>query len=347
MYKKGRCNMKIGFPVKPEGKGGTRTWVKVFSNYCLSKGHQVYFSKEEEVDVFITLAFYTNPEELKRMKQRGTKILYRMDGIYYNFLTDNRTTIRLNGLIADSMRLADQIIYQSDFSKIMASQLFDGQELPGVVIYNGADSNVYKEDGKILSRSQDKKVILSIAYWGTELMAEYSIRNIIDIAGELSDRADIEFWILGEAYPYVENIIKKAALDNITRYNLRMPIPRERMPEYIRTSDIILHTRPNDACSNLIIEAMNVGKPIVGLDLGSTPELLGDAGLRGECEPSFEHFPIINIRSMANQIVKTLDNYDYYKKKIKERSKRFTLDKMCEKYFIEINKLLDNQGVIK
>ncbi|MCT4686658.1 glycosyltransferase family 4 protein [Vallitalea sp.] len=334
--------MKIGFPVEPEGKGGTRTWVKAFSNYCVSKGHQVYFTKDEEVDVFITLAFYTTPEELKRMKQRNTKILYRMDGIYYNYLIDNRTTIRLNGLIADSMKLADRIIYQSDFSKNMASQLFNGQELPGVIIYNGADTNVFKEKGKILPKPKDKKIILSIAYWGPELMAEYSIRNIINIAKELSDRKDIEFWVLGEAYPFVEERIKKAGLDNITRYNLRTPIPRGRMPDYIRTSDIILHTRPNDACSNLIIEAMNVGKPIVGLDLGSTPELLGDAGLRGECEPSFEHFPIINIESMASQLLKTFDNYEYYKEKIKERSKRFTLEQMCKKYFIEINNLVNN-----
>ncbi|GMQ65176.1 glycosyltransferase family 4 protein [Vallitalea maricola] len=334
--------MKIGFPVEPKGRGGTRTWVKTFSNYCLSKGHQVYFSKNEKVDVFITLAFYTTPEELTEMKQRNTKILYRMDGIYYNFLIDNRTTIRLNGLIADSMRLADRIIYQSNFSRIMASQLFNGQELPGVVIYNGADTNVFKEEGMILPKPNDKKIILSIAYWGPELMAEYSIRNIINIAKEFSDRKDIEFWVLGEAYPYVEDIIKKANLSNITRYNLRTPITRERMPKYIRTSDIILHTRPNDACFNLIIEAMNVGKPIVGLDLGSTPELLGDAGLRGECEPSFEHFPVINIKSMASQILKTFDNYDYYKEKIKERSKRFTLEKMCEKYFVEINKLVNS-----
>ncbi|QUH30220.1 glycosyltransferase family 4 protein [Vallitalea guaymasensis] len=334
--------MKIGFPVKPEGRGGTRTWVKAFSNYCISKGHQVYFSKNEKVDIFITLAFYTTPDELKRMKQRNTKILYRMDGIYYNFLTDNRTTVRLNRLIADSMKLADRIIYQSDFSKVMASQLFNGQELPGIVIYNGADSNVFKEEGKTLPKPDDKKIILSIAYWGPELMAEYSIRNIINIAKEFSDRKDIEFWVLGEAYPHVEDILKKANLSNITRYNLRTPITRERMPEYIRTSDIILHTRPNDACSNLIIEAMNVGKPIVGLNLGSTPELLGDAGLRGECEPSFEHFPVINIKSMASQILKTFDNYEYYKEKIKERSKRFTLEQMCEKYFIEINKLVNN-----
>ncbi|GKX30814.1 hypothetical protein SH1V18_32940 [Vallitalea longa] len=332
--------MKIGFPIEPEGMGGTRTWVKNFSDYCIKKGHEVYFSHNDIVDLFITLAYYSDPYQLLKIKKRGTKVLYRMDGIYYDFLSEKKLVRKYNKTIATAMRLSDKIIYQSNFSRVMASQLFNGRELPGVVVYNGADKNIFKEKGKILDRPKDKKIILSIAFWGTPLMADYSIRTIIDIAKQLVHRNDLEFWILGYAYPPQEQLIKKANLPNITWYDLRTSIPREKMPEYIRTADLILHTRPNDACSNLIIEAMNVGKPIVGLNLGSTPELLGDAGLRGECEPSFEHFPVVDISSMADKVLQTFDNYDYYKSKIVERSKMFTLENMCNNYFIEIEKLL-------
>lgn len=335
--------MKIGFPIKPDGMGGTRTWIKNFSNYCIKKGHQVYFSHDDKVDVFITLAYYSNPEQLLKIRKNGTKILYRMDGIYYDFLTTKSAVRKYNKLIATAMKLSDRIIYQSNFSRIMASQLFNGHELPGTVIYNGADTNVFKKEGTILDRPKDKKVILSIAFWGTPLMADYSIKTIVDIAKELVYRDDLEFWILGYAYPPQEQLIEKANLPNITWYDLKTSIPREKMPEYIRTADLILHTRPNDACSNLIIEAMNVGKPIVGLNLGSTPELLGDAGLRGECEPSFQHFPVIDIESMSDKILKTFDNYEYYRKRIVERSKMFTLQSMCDNYFIEIEKVLKGQ----
>lgn len=332
--------MKIGFPIEPEGMGGTRTWVKYFSNYCVREGHEVYFSHDDLVDIFITLAHFSDTDKIMKIKERGSKVLYRMDGIYYDFLTRKDEARKLNTIIGDVMKLSDRIVYQSKFSRVMASQLFNGHELPGVVVYNGADKNIFKEKGKTLNRPKDKKIILSIAYWGTPLMADYSIRTIIDIARELVDRNDLEFWILGLAYPPQEQLIKEANLPNITRYDLKTAITRDKMPEYIRTADLILHTRPNDACSNLIIEAMNVGKPIVGLNLGSTPELLGDAGLRGECEPSFEHFPVVDISSMADKVLQTFDNYDYYKNRIVERSKMFTLENMCNNYFIEIEKLL-------
>ena len=334
--------MRIGFPIEAEGMGGTRTWIKNFSNYCKSKGHQVYFSHDSITDVFITLAYYSKPEQLIELRKRGTKILYRMDGIYYDFLASKKLTKKNNKLIATSMKLSNKIIYQSNFSKLMASQLFNGHVLPGEVIYNGADTSLFKQDGKILNRPKDKKIILSIAYWGTPPMASYSIKTILRIAKLLSYRDDLEFWILGYAYNEQQELVEKSNLNNITRYNLRESIPREKMPEYIRTADLILHTRPNDACSNLIIEAMNVGKPIVGLNLGSTPELLGDAGLRGDCEPSFQHFPSVDINSMADKIVKTFDNYDYYKKKIIERSKDYTLENMCDNYFTVINKVLND-----
>ena len=42
-----------------------------------------------------------------------------------------------------------------------------------------------------------------------------------------------------------------------------------------RSADLVLHSRPHDACSNLILEAMSVNIPIVGLESGSTAELLG------------------------------------------------------------------------
>jgi glycosyltransferase involved in cell wall biosynthesis len=333
--------LKIGFPISPEGRGGTRTWLRAFSNYCVSKGHQVFFNHDEKVDVFITLAYYSPPNKLLELKARSTKIIYRMDGIYFNYLVGSKeATKQYNDLLANSMKCADKIIYQSEFAKVMAKELFDGQELPGVVIYNGADTKKFKNEGDILDRPIDKKIILSIAYWGTPLMAEYSINHIIKIAQQFKDMNNMEFWILGEAYPHVEELIKKVNLSNITRFDLKNPITRENMPKYIRTSDLVLHTRPNDACSNLIIEAMNVGKPIVGLNLGSTPELLGDAGLRGECKPSFKHFPDININSMVEQIKKTFDNYDYYCKKIKQRGSMFTLEKMCEKYMKEIEMLV-------
>ena len=59
-------------------------------------------------------------------------------------------------------------------------------------------------------------MILSIAYWGVPLMADFSINTIINVAKLLPE---YEFWILGLAYPKNEQMIKEAKLGNITKVN--------------------------------------------------------------------------------------------------------------------------------
>lgn len=337
--------MKIGFPVPAEGRGGTKTWMMAFRDYCISKGHQVFCQRPDvDVDVFITLADFASYEMLENLIAKKTKIIYRMDGIFFDYFIEVQSRRKqFNDRVAAAIMNADKVIYQSYFSKEVASQIVDVSKVPGTVIYNGADTKRFKPEGPILERPKDKKIVMSIAYWGPQLLAHYSIRQFIDIARCFVHHKDIEFWILGEAYPEDEASIIKANLPNITRMNLHEKVHRNNMPEYIRTADIIMHLRPNDACSNLIIEAMNVGKPVVGLDLGSTPELLGDAGLRCESEPSFEHFPKINPMSMYEQIIKTFNNYEFYKEKIIERSKMFTFEKMSQAYLKEIENVVGNK----
>ena len=104
----------------------------------------------------------------------------------------------------------------------------------------------------------------------------------------------------------------------------------------------MLHSRPHDACSNLILEAMSVNIPIVGLESGSTAELLGDAGLRGECIGDFKKLPIVNCEDLAEKIRRTFENYDYYKSEVAERSKLFSNKIMCENYIKECENLLKN-----
>lgn len=334
--------MRIGFPIDTSGRGGAASWVRTFSDYCVSEGHEIFFTQEKEVDIFISLASFLPLQKIIAYKNRGTKIIYRMDGIFFKYIWDEKNKVELfNKQVMDSILHADKVVYQSHFSRLLANQLFGDKEVLGDIIYNGADNKLFKPEGEILSRPRDKKIVLSIAYWGTPLMAENSIKTIIEIAKGLINNKEIEFWILGLAYPQTQKLIQEANLPNISRYDLRTPITRALMPRYIRTADLILHTRSNDACSNLIIEAMNVGIPIVGLHSGSTPELLGDAGLMGACKPSFDDFPVVNIEDMISKILQTFEHYDDFKSKIKERSKLFTQEIMCKKYFKQIEQLIN------
>ena len=333
--------MKIGLPFGVEGLGGIRSWVKVFSEYGLNKGHQVSFNHDEDVDVFITIANSSRYEELIRLKRNGAKIIHRIDGLFFDYhLFSHESSDHFNELLAKNMNLADLIVCQSKFTDELVTYLL-GQDnkIPRTIIYNGANKELFSPSGMKIPREGSKKMILSIAYWGVPLMADFSINTIINVAKLLPE---YEFWILGLAYPKNEQMIKEAKLGNITKVNLSKAVPRENMPQYLRSADLVLHSRPHDACSNLILEAMSVNIPIVGLESGSTAELLGDAGLRGECIGDFKKLPIVNCEDLAEKIRKTFENYDYYKSEIAERSKLFSNKIMCENYIKECENLLKN-----
>lgn len=333
--------MRIGFPFGVEGLGGTRSWVKVFSEYCVSKGHEVFFTHNDKVDAFITIANASRYEDLKKVKENGAKIIHRMDGIFFEYhLFENESTEKVNNMLTKNTELADLIVCQSEFTNnLMDYLLGKDNKIPRRIIYNGVNEKLFSKVGEVIPRDTNKKLVLSIAYWGVPRMAEFSMKAIVNVARLLPE---YEFWILGFAYPITREYMNNIDIpSNITRIELTNPIPRDEMPKYIRTADLVLHSRPHDACSNLILESMTIGKPVVGLSTGSTPELLGDSGLVGNCYGGFEKLPIsIDYDHLANQVKRTFDNYEYYKQKITERSKMFTQTIMSEAYLNCIEELM-------
>lgn len=337
--------MKIGFPTLPQGDGGTKTWLKIFSDYCIDKGHQVSFNHTTPVDVFFTLANYSSKEALLALKEQGAKIIYRMDGIFFDYVMDNiEDNNRFNQSIVDTMALCDHVIYQSQYCKDMARHLnIPVDDIPSSIIYNGTNEDHFTNKGDLLPRPKNKKLLLTIAYWGTYNMAEYSIKHIKELATRLKAQPDIEMWVLGLAYPAIERDLIDSHLENITKINLHKAIEREEMPLYLRSADVVLHIRPNDACSNLIIEAMTTGTPVVGLNLGSTPELLGRAGLMADCTPSWTDFPIINMDSLYTCVTRTFKRIRYYKRKITSQGRKFSSKRMCKEYFDTIKTVMSSK----
>ena len=81
------------------------------------------------------------------------------------------------------MNLADLIVCQSKFTDELVTYLL-GQDnkIPRTIIYNGANKELFSPNGMKIPREGSKKMILSIAYWGVPLMADFSINTIINVA---------------------------------------------------------------------------------------------------------------------------------------------------------------------
>lgn len=316
------------------GMGGVSVWKNNFENYCIKKNFIIGADKN---DIFIDIAGLASKEYLLKIKKQNTKIISRIDGIYgYDFYKEEANILN-NGMV-EAFQLSDYIILQSNYSKHLVSNIFNIDSKPHSIIYNGVDTSLFYPNRKIISK---KKIILSVAHFGTAKMSEYSINVLIEIAKKFIDNDEYEFWILGVALGDAENMLKKNNLINIKKFDLHTNLNRNEMANLLNSVDLVLHVRPRDACSNLILECLACNVPIVGLDSGSTKELLGPFGMTGKCyEKDFNDVPIVDVNDMVNKIKWVFSNYESYKEKMACKIP-LTVEQMCEMYINVIYNILN------
>lgn len=316
------------------------TWIRSFGSYCEAKGHQVVFGLDTSVDVFCSVANLSKIEDLETLKNSNVKILQRLGARYLDYNFDKSIVNHENENIKKLIAYADAVVYQSEFSKtVLYRSLFDGAEPEGDIIYNSTDISLFKTEGERIERPKGKKIILTSAYWGSPQTSIQSIRILAELAKALLYNRNIEFWILGSAYPEDEDLIKGYHLSNIKKLDLKKPIAYEDMPKYLRTADLVLHLKAHEGCSNAVIETMHVGTPLVGLDSGSLPELIEDAALLAKCDGGITAFPCVDMKDLKRKVLKTLKKSEEYKRKMLDRAKYFSQENTYERYLEKLTEL--------
>jgi hypothetical protein len=80
---------------------------------------------------------------------------------------------------------------------------------------------------------------------------------------------DVEFQLCGN-YP---------ALPSLPNIHHNGRLRREALAAVMRRCHLFLHLAENEACPNVVLEALASGLPVLYRDSGGTPELVGDCGL--------------------------------------------------------------------
>ncbi len=333
--------MKIGFSTDFNGPGGARSWIKGFSHYCVSKGCEVSYGPSTDVDVFCSVANLSKPSELEELQKNKIKILQRLGAIYLLYNHHNPNLIQSkNDELKKIITYADSIVYQSKFCKeTLFGSLYKGLPPDGDIIYNCADSEIFTPFGPTLERSQDKKIILAAAYWGTPDTATKSMEILMRVLRHFETYKDIEFWILGRAFPIHQKMLQDAHFGHVTKLDLLNPIAHDAMPILLRSVDMVLHLKAHEGCSNMVIETMNIGTPLVGLHTGSLPELVDDAALLANCAGDITAFPAPNANDLLAKIYDTLNHLPDFQAKMLERAKLFSPESTYEKYLIKLKQL--------
>jgi glycosyltransferase involved in cell wall biosynthesis len=200
-------------------------------------------------------------------RRRSVPVVVNQDGVAYPGWAGERTD-ELNATYRRALEAAAHVLYQSEFSKRSADEFLG--EPPGTweILPNAVDLAHFTPAasppaaGPVLllggDQTQAYRLELGLRTFAHVLAAEPDARLLV--TGRLVSAAE----------PLIAELGVGDRVELLGRYSQRQA------PDLIRRAHLLLHTKVQDPCPSVVIEAMACGLPVVYPASGGTLELVGD-----------------------------------------------------------------------
>lgn len=239
---------------------------------------------------------------------RGIRLVWNQNGVAYPGWHGPGWQ-EVNGRMAAFLRRARHVFYQSEFCR-KASDLFlepraDGAE----VLPNPVDTIHFRP-----SRPPTPPEVLVLLAGGT-CYQRYRFETAVQTLRCLLD-ARIEARLRFAGKPAWGARASDDASDIVARMGLSArvefvpPYSQEAAPEVIGAAHVLLHTKYNDNCPTLVLEAMACGLPVAYSASGGTPELVGPEagiGIPAPLDWDLQHPP--DPEALADAVRRMLGDY--------------------------------------
>ena len=201
-------------------------------------------------------------------RRRGAPIVVNQDGVAYPGWAGDRTD-ELNVPLRRAVLAADHVVYQSAFSK-RSSDAFLGEPrgsweiLPNAVDVERFTPGEAPADGPVvlLGGDQTQTYRLELALETFRLLLDEHPGARLLVSGRL----------VSGAGPTLDRLALRPSVEFLGRYS------QADAPAVFRRAHVLLHTKVNDPCPTVVIEAMACGVPVAYPASGGTVELVGDEG---------------------------------------------------------------------
>lgn len=287
---------------------------------------------------------------LARARRLGIPILQRLDGI--NWIHRRvRTGLRhfLRSELANWVmawirrRLADRIVYQSQFVEEWWDRARGPAEIPTSVVYNGVPLDRYSPSGPG-EPPADRLRILAVEgnYAGGY---EVGLRSAVLLRRGLEDRAGrpVELVVAGQV---AEPLRRRWEAEGGGEIVWRGSVQPDDVPALMRTGHLLYASDLNPACPNSVLEAMACGLPVVGFATGALPELVTDGGGRlaayGGDPWKLDEPDVSALIEQAEVILK--DQRGFAARARAMAASRFGLDRMIDGYLASLGWLPGNRA---
>jgi glycosyltransferase involved in cell wall biosynthesis len=319
-----------------EGPGGVTSFRLKFEEGLRARGIEVTNDASEQVDVLLVLAGTRHLLALRNAHRRGIRIVQRLDGINWVHRihwAGARYTLRAiygnRNLSFIRTRLADHVIYQSQFIKHWWEDWYRPARVPSSVIINGVDIDRYTPQGLHERPSGHYRLLVVEGSLAGGL--SYGLFNAASLASALSKKFKIELMIVGHVDERTKHKLKHQSQ---FRLQFMDTVPREHIAWLMRSSHLLFSAEVNPPCPNSVIEALACGLPVVGFDTGSLSELVqGDAGRLVPYGSNPWKLETPDIPVLADAAVTVLDDQHRFRTAARERAESmFNVENMVDEY---------------
>lgn len=271
-------NQIIGLTPDVRGVGGMVSFRHKFTAGLEARGIRVTSDLQDpDLDALLVIGGTRNLAGLQRVKQRGVRIVQRLDGmnwLHKRLIIGLRHTLRaeIANLLMQTIRrrYADGIVYQSAFSKSWWESVYGEVSASTRVAYNAVDLDAYNPDGPH-DRPNDHYRIL-IVEGSLQGGYETGLETAVQLVAALREHHGLDTRLA---------VAGKVSQEVMGRYNpADQPVewlglvPRGEIPRIDRSAHLLFSADINAACPNSVIEALACGLPVAAFDTGALPELV-------------------------------------------------------------------------
>lgn len=219
---------------------------------------------------------------IRRCQDAGIKVILNQNGVAYpgwygsGWQLANRRLRRL-------LSVADHVVYQSTFCKLAADQFLVERRENWDIVYNSVDTESFAPAQKPNTGKNGLVLLLG----GNQYQYYRFEAALVALAEILKIRANTRLLVTGRlnwipdeerCRNLAEQLIQKLGITGHVEFT--GPYLQQDAPALFQRADILIHTKYNDPCPTVILEAMACGLPVVYSGSGGVPELVGpDAGI--------------------------------------------------------------------
>jgi glycosyltransferase involved in cell wall biosynthesis len=256
-------------------------------------------------------------------RRRQAAVVLNQDGVAYPGWAGERTE-ELNRPLRHALLSADHVLYQSEFSKRSADLFLGEPRGTWGVLHNAVDTSLF-------TASETPPAGGPILLLGGDQTQAYRLElALCTLAALLPRHPDAQLLVTGRLVVSSEPLIDELGLRG--RVHLLGEYTQRDAPGIFRRAHLLLHTKVNDPCPTLVVEAMACGLPVVYPASGGTVELVGDEAGIGVSHPDgWERDEPPSPEAFADAVDRVLSDLSTYSGAARARAaERFSLEPWLE-----------------